>query len=320
MSRTGIWRTRAGVLATAFLGGALSHWLLCGGGSGAAKAEEAVAEALRARAFVLVDAEGKERGRLGQAPEGLGLVLKDANARSRLALVVSAGDAAQLLASDVQGKPRLAVGVLGREAPGEGNETVGMHVRGADGKYLITQDASSEGTAVIFNSRRGEGGFEIGVRPDGSEAGIAIRALDGKPRITLGAGPRGSGLGLQDANAKERLALWSAPQAGAGVVVRDGQGRDIWLAPPPQANPAEQVVTLDMQAAGLTEAVTRTLNGTGLPFRLAPELLNDRALAGRAFAIKATNTPVGQVLDQLAAQYGIRWRLEGGAVVLERQR
>ena len=87
----------------------------------------------------------------------------------------------------------------------------------------------------------------------------------------------------------------------------------------PQADPTDRLVTLDVWAAGFTDAVVRVLNGTGIGFRIPDELLADQRLTGKAFGLAARNTPVRQILDQLAAHYGLAWRVDNGMVVFERR-
>ena len=68
----------------AFAGGFVAQSLM---GGRTARAQEAAAPTvMKAGAFVVVDAQGRERGRLAVQDDGVGLTLSDAEGRRRLAL------------------------------------------------------------------------------------------------------------------------------------------------------------------------------------------------------------------------------------------
>ena len=158
----------------------------------------------------------------------------------------------------------------------------------------------------------------VGALPPGKEAALTVWRKGQKVdlKVVLGERPAPAPRAqLQDVQQVIRV----LPGAQGQVQLQQLQpGQALVIQALAPANP-DKPVTLDFQAAGFADALLRVLNGAGVAFRVAPDLLADEALARKPFGLKAQNTPLNQVLDQLAAHYGIRWRWEGGAASFERK-
>lgn len=154
-----------GILAAAFLGGAFAEWIF--GGSGEACAAQAGgSRVVRAQAFVLVDAAGREWGRLAVVPGGGG----------RLSVL------------DQEGKERLRVGSVEEPAgwglraydeDGQNRIIVGLWTGAASGMRLYDGNGTK---------RAG-----LGLTLDGQNQGLGLIDANGTERLGVGMGPGGGG-------------------------------------------------------------------------------------------------------------------------------
>jgi len=190
------WLTVVGVLGMAFLGGAVSHWMLTG------RSVEAQEEAkvVRAQAVVIVDAEGNERCVLGVLPKAVGLTIKDAQGKERLTLGATSEGGTGLSLNDTAGKQRIGLGF------------------------------DAEGSGLFLLDSKGVSRVDVGLAPDGSEGGLSLNGANGKSRGAIGMGKEGVGLSLRDDNGVERLGAGLGPGGGGDFVAKDADGNDIWRA------------------------------------------------------------------------------------------
>jgi len=167
MRKAGSGMTVVAMVCAAFAGGALVQWL---DGGAVARAQEAQAgSVIEVQALRLVDADGQERGMLGVREEGVGLILRDAAGRHRVAL-----GSMSLIAPEAEAYWGLevfdaaGVGRLGWGARDDGQGS-GGHVTDANGVVRIG----------------------IGAAPEG--VGLNLRDEEGRERLGMGLGPGGGG-------------------------------------------------------------------------------------------------------------------------------
>jgi len=169
MARRGRSLTVAGVVAAAFLGGALTHLLFDGAAVRAAMQPTVPAAAsegqiMRAYGFVVVDEHGKELARLGLSPKGrVGLTVLDAKDKTRLRV----------------GALEQPAGYGMRAYDAEGVSRIGL-ADAEDGSGLSMRD--SEGMNIIeIGVGRGVRGGDLTLRHpyDGREVWRASRAAAG---------------------------------------------------------------------------------------------------------------------------------------------
>ncbi len=155
------------------------QWLLDGGAAQAAKAPPAVKE-VRAQAFLLVNAQGRELARLAPTPEGSGW---------------------GLLVLDSKGKP--AVGA----ATGKTGSAVGLF--DSQGTRRMTLGVAPDGVASgMFISRSdGRPGVTMGVGPQG--VGLNLSDEEGRERASTGLSPTGDGRFV--IRNQENSEVWHAP-------------------------------------------------------------------------------------------------------------
>ena len=160
MARQGRSLTIVGVLVAAFLGGAGCHLLFDGAAARAADQGRTV----RAEAFVLVDAEGKEWARLG----------------------MPAKDMAALTVLDKKGKARLRVGALEEPAG------YGMSAYDAEGRMRTTIAHWADDIAGMrmFDA---QGTKRIGLGLADFGCGLSLANATGAQRIGAGVGVGGGG-------------------------------------------------------------------------------------------------------------------------------
>ncbi len=167
--------------------------------------EQTVPMEMRTQAVIIVDANGKERARLGLLPH-------DGKLPAGLAI------------SDEAGTPRLAV--LASNTTG-----AGVSVNGADGKERIGIGTDGESSGIGLNAGDGTERFNIGVTRDGKNAGLELTGGKGKISIGMGVGPEGGGLSLKDGSGKVRAGIGLPSNAGPGFTANDEDGKEIWRAP-----------------------------------------------------------------------------------------
>ena len=199
------WLVVAGMIAASFAGGACYQWLFGGRTTSVAYAQEQAAQdAVRARSFVLVDAEGKERATLGIAPDNMpALLLRDRAGRQRLVLGAALG------------------------------ETVwGLELRSEQGDQVATFGASAtDGAGASLQSQPGKVSLGFGVGADGETGGLSLTDAQGATRLGFGVGAGGSGFTLKDTNGKDRAGMGMGPDGAAGFTANDADGKEVWRAP-----------------------------------------------------------------------------------------
>jgi hypothetical protein len=163
---------------------------------------EAVAREVRARRFVLEDANGKERALLVVFDDGPRLHFLDENGKFRATLRVDK-DGSGLDMLDEKGNPRAALDAI------------------KDGASLFLSDENGKG-------RRG--GALLAVGKVGPGPGLCLLDEKGNPRATLDMSKVGASLHLSDENGKGDAFL-NAGKDGPGLVLADEKGKTIWKAP-----------------------------------------------------------------------------------------
>jgi hypothetical protein len=153
------------MVSAALVGGALVQWLQ---GEAVAQAQETeTGKVIEVRAVRLVDADGQERGVLGVQPEGVALVLKDAEGRPRVGLgltsvLVPAAEPYWVVAFiDAEGVDRLSWGAR------DDGVACGGHVTDADGVLRIGLGADPGGVGITLNDESGQERLGVGLSPGG---------------------------------------------------------------------------------------------------------------------------------------------------------
>ena len=174
----------AGALAVGLLG---AYWMARAG---------IRAQTIRAMAFVLVDAEGRERGVFNMGEDGPGLKLYDEKGKNRVGL-------------------------------GEGKGVVAMNLLDKNGNSRVTLDVTKNMSGLGLNNEKG-----AGVILDVGENGPLLGLYDGKghTRVALGADENSSELALTDGNGNLRVGL-GVNKDGSELELRDESGAVIWSTP-----------------------------------------------------------------------------------------
>ena len=221
-TRRNCWLAVVMVLAVGLLAAA---WLATET-AGPALAEEAAkpSQVIRATAFVLVDDEGRERGKLEASIDGPVLALTNEKGKTRVKLAAPTtpfGSETSLTLYDENGKFRAGLTVekgLTRLNlfDKNGKQSVRLSVddlSGAQlflstgsGKYGTVLAAHSEGMTLSLSDDKGKARAKMEVNKQGS--GLMMMDENGKPRACLGAFKDGPSLDLFDENGK---VIWSAP-------------------------------------------------------------------------------------------------------------
>lgn len=147
-----------GVLAAAFAGGFVAQRLA---GTAAHAAEPG--NVLRAKAFVVVDDAGREHAVLGAHPQGMGLVVNDA-----------------------EGNSRMVLGMLPEDQ-------VGIVITAADQETQVALGAWADTNHLDLYDGAGKPRFTVGVGRDGRNAGLAFYDEQRAERLAIGMGPGGGG-------------------------------------------------------------------------------------------------------------------------------
>jgi hypothetical protein len=198
-------------LLAAFAGGFVAQ-VAVGGRPAAAQDAQAPA-AVQARAFAVVDADGRERGRLGLTDDGgVGLTLSDAEGRRRLAL----------------GSPTLADPAKVRWV---------LSLWDDKGTYRVLIAARDDGAGAGFGvwDANGTARFGLGAAPNGG--GFSIWDAAGVERAGIGEGPTGVGISAMDDTGQRRIVMGVGPDGEPSLVASDAGGNELWrapIAPPPQ--------------------------------------------------------------------------------------
>jgi hypothetical protein len=174
--------------------------------------------ALRAQTFVIVDAEGQERGTLGVAEDGgVGLALKDVEGRRRLAL----------------GSPRLA-------DPDRMRWVLSLYDE--KGVYRLLVAARDDGQGCGLGLWDGNGTARFGLGAAAAGGGFSLRDASGTVRAGMGEGPTGVGISASDELGQARVEMGVGPDGEPSFVARDPDGNDLWRAPVVAAEAPEEVL------------------------------------------------------------------------------
>jgi hypothetical protein len=198
-------------LIAAFAGGFAAQ-VVVGARPVAAQEQQAPAE-VRAQAFAVVDADGRDRGRLGLAEDGgVGLTLSDAEGRRRLAL----------------GSPTMA-------DPAKVRWVLSLWDQKGTYRVLIAARDDGAGAGLGVWDANGTARFGLGAAAEGG--GFSLRDAAGVERAAMGEGPTGVGISALDETGQIRVVMGVGPDGAPSLVARDDQGNDLWRAPIAPAQP-----------------------------------------------------------------------------------
>jgi hypothetical protein len=190
---------------------------------GQAPTEEDLVDSTESEEFVLTNADGEVRARLGTDPhaagEFSGLILYDASGRRRVRIGSDASEAPSLQLLDQEEKPRLTLGL-----DNAGDSTVSLldvnHV-----ERVALRQTRADSTVIV---RDADNAVRAGVSvpADGSAAELYASDNAGRPRAILGAAADGSvSLSFADAPGKERAAIGTDASGFPSVSFSDDRGR-----------------------------------------------------------------------------------------------
>jgi len=148
------------VVAAAFAGGFVAQALF--GNLARAQAAQS-AQVIKAKAFVVVDDEGREHAILGPHLQGTGLVVRDGELNSRMVLGIL---------------PEQQVGIVINNAEEETQVALGAFT---DTNHLDLYDGEMRPR------------FTVGVARDAGNAGLAFYDREKNERLVIGMGPGGGG-------------------------------------------------------------------------------------------------------------------------------
>jgi hypothetical protein len=190
---------------------------------------------VRAKSFVLVDANGETRARLYMSAPAKGpeLDLLDAKGNPRVELAVTSnGPALQL--NDASGNPRAELGA----AP----NGPGLILYDANGKLRAELAAAPNGPGLILGDANGNTEAWLEGASNGPGPGLALYDANGKLRAELGVWQDGPALQLNDASGFETHigvtdlvtpANGETHKTSAASIVLFGKDRKVlWSAPP----------------------------------------------------------------------------------------
>jgi hypothetical protein len=194
---------------SAFAGGFAAQLPL---GRATARAQEAdTAPVLRAGAFVVVDAQGRERATLGMGDDGgIGMILKDVEGRRRLAL----------------GSPEAA-------DPEKLRWVLSLHDEKGTYRVLVAARDDGQGCGLGLWDENGTARFGLGAAATGG--GFSLRDASGTVRAGIGEGPTGVGISAGDELGQIRIVMGIGPDGTPSLAARDADGNEVWRAPIEQA-------------------------------------------------------------------------------------
>jgi hypothetical protein len=254
-----------GMLAASFAGGLTWQWLSGQGGVAVAQGGP-VQEIVRARGFVLVDGQERERARLAVSPEGkVRLSALDASGRERFAAgeTTEEGTWELLLRDDAEGAFAVTAGPQGivqrlraqgcttgvqlgsrRDSAESGlafmgatddevrgdfgtiENGCGLNISYPDGTHAIGFGADLEGSGVDLFYPSGKHGVGLGATP--ASAGWGTYWPSGVLAVGCGGGEEGCGMTFHDPAEAERFGIGMPPTAGPGMFLKDKDGQEVW--------------------------------------------------------------------------------------------
>jgi hypothetical protein len=254
-----------GMLAASFAGGLTWQWLSGQGGVAVAQGGP-VQEIVRARGFVLVDGQERERARLAVSPEGkVRLSALDASGKERFAAgeTTEAGTWELLLHDDAQGSFAVTAGPQGitqrlrangcrtavqmgsrRDSAESGlafmgatddevrgdfgtiEDGCGLNMNYPDGTHAIGMGADLEGAGVDLFCLSGKQGMSLAAT--GAGGGWGAYWPSGVLAVGCGGGEEGCGLTFHDQAETERFGIGMPTFAGVGLVMKDKDGQEVW--------------------------------------------------------------------------------------------
>jgi len=199
MKRRTSWLLVAGILASSFGGGALSHWLLSGTGTAQAQEAGRAPKIVTAQQFRVVDAAGKVVAILGLSEKDTGLHLFDDSGAMRASIRLAPHSAPAFTQYDEKGKVRLALCL------GEKDGTPRLYHHDQDEKIRM---------ALVQTP---DGGF-----------GLSMYDAAGKTRSVVGLGPDGNPLlTQQDAKGTARALLVPTAKGAWALTLSDEDGKPV---------------------------------------------------------------------------------------------
>lgn len=162
------------VVAGAFAGGAVVQWAMTGCATVRA-AQPAVAQTVRARSISIVDDTGRERIFLGMDGDRVGMLMRDAEKRERVALGYTGAeyDYWVLGFMDAEGQPRFGCGVRD-----DGTES-GGHVSDGSGAMRISFGEGSSGVGIALRNSAGQERLGIGIGPGAGGGDFVMKDAEG---------------------------------------------------------------------------------------------------------------------------------------------
>ena len=187
---------------------------------------------IEAREFVVRDAAGKARARLGMLSDGgWGLALVNAEGKFRTGLIVgpgtdaSRGGAAGVVALDQAGRLRLGLVANADGPPG----LTFMDEGGRKRIRLSITDAQE--SALQLDDRGGHERVTLGVSPE-NNAFLILGDGVGTRRVGLATGANGAGyLAFSTPDGKDHLYVGTTASGFPSSEMRDESGKMIWRAP-----------------------------------------------------------------------------------------
>ncbi len=162
------------VVAGAFAGGAVVQWAMAGCATVRA-ARPAGGDTIRVRAVSIVDEAGRERVFLGMDGDRVGMLIRDAEKRDRVALGYTGAEYNYWVLSfmDADGQPRFGCGVKA-----DGTES-GGHVSDGDGVMRISFGEGPSGVGIAMRNNAGQERIGIGVGPGAGGGDFTMKDAEG---------------------------------------------------------------------------------------------------------------------------------------------
>ena len=197
---------------------------------------EAVPEVVKARQFLLVDENGKERAGLSMGKDGPVLVLVDENGKERAGLSMGK-DGPGLALMDENEKPRAVLG-MGKDGvvlslmDENGKQGAVLRVKKVEGSFLGLRDENGKTRAGLKLDKQfpqlfladENGQIRAAMAVINDAALLGLKDENGEDRATLGVAKQGPWLTLTDENGKHRAQMVVVKE-GPFVALMDENGR-----------------------------------------------------------------------------------------------